>query len=155
MPQVVTCILSNTDEKILVLKRSDKVRTYKGLWGGVAGYVEEGETPFETALKEIHEETGLSKDDVRFIRRVNPLRFTDFYEGKKYDWEIFPFLFKYEKKDKIHIDWEHSEYRWISPSEIEKMEAVPHFRDVLSRVLICKHMDGEAVEVVRRDRKKN
>jgi 8-oxo-dGTP pyrophosphatase MutT (NUDIX family) len=48
-------------DKLLILKRSDKVGTYKGLWGGVAGYVEENEEPYETALKEIKEEVGIEK----------------------------------------------------------------------------------------------
>ena len=138
MPRVVTCLLVNIDGELLVLKRSDKVRTYKGLWGGIAGYIEEGEEAYETALKEMREETGLEEKDIEFIEKVNPVKFTDFYEGEKYDWEVFPFLFKYEKKDKIHIDWEHSEYRWISPSEIEKMDTVPHFRDIVFRVLVGK-----------------
>ena len=100
MPNVVTCLLENKD-KILILKRSSKVRTYKGLWGGVAGYIEEGETPLETAIKEIKEEVNLEKTDVELIRRIAPIKFMDFHEGKKYDWTIFPFLF-YVNKRGIH-----------------------------------------------------
>ena len=43
MPRVVTCLLVNNEGDLLILKRSNRVRTYKGLWGGVAGYVEEDE----------------------------------------------------------------------------------------------------------------
>lgn len=112
------------------------VRTYKGLWGGVAGYVEENEEPYETALKEIREETGLGKKDVKLIKQIESVNFTDFYEGVRYDWKIFPFLFKTENKSKIHIDWEHSEYRWITPTEIEKMDTVPHFRELVLKVFL-------------------
>ena len=94
MPRVVTCLLVNDDRKLLILKRSNMVRTYKGLWGGVAGYVEKNEEPYETALKEIREETGLGKKDVKLIKQVESVNFTDFYEGVRYDWKIFPFLFK-------------------------------------------------------------
>lgn len=133
MPKVVTCLLENKG-KILILKRSSKVRTYKGLWGGVAGYVEEGETPLETAIKEIKEEVDLEKDDVEFIRRIAPIKFTDFYEGKKYDWTIFPFLFYVVKKDKIKIDWEHSELRWIIPSDIVNYDTVPHLKEIVLKI---------------------
>jgi len=136
MPEVVTCLLISREGKLLILKRSDKVRTYKGLWGGVAGYVEENEDPYETAIKEIKEEVGIDRNDVHLIKKIDPIELTDFYEGLKYSWKIFPFLFKTEKKDKIDIDWEHSQHRWIAPSEIKKYDTVPHFREVVSRLLI-------------------
>ena len=136
MPNVVTCLLVNDDGDLLILKRSNMVRTYKGLWGGVAGYIEENEEPYETALKEIREEAGLEKEDVTLVKQLEIVKFTDFYEGVRYDWEVFPFLFKTGKKGKIHIDWEHSEYRWITPTEIEKVDTVPHFRDIVFRVLL-------------------
>ena len=134
MPNVVTVLLINDEEKILILKRSNKVRTYKGLWGGVAGYIEENEKPYETALKEIKEEVGLENEDVKFLKKFDPISFTDIYEKKRYDWKIFSFLFKIKEKRKIKIDWEHSEYRWIAPSEIKKFDTVPHFKDIVSKL---------------------
>ena len=134
MPNVVTVLLINDEEKILILKRSSKVRTYKGLWGGVAGYIEENEKPYETALKEIKEEVGLENEDVKFLKKFDPISFTDIYEKKRYDWKIFSFLFKIKEKRKIKIDWEHSDYRWIAPSEIKKFDTVPHFKDIVSKL---------------------
>jgi len=45
--------------KILILKRSRKVGSYRGRWGVVSGHIEEGETEEETSLKELKEEIGL------------------------------------------------------------------------------------------------
>jgi 8-oxo-dGTP pyrophosphatase MutT (NUDIX family) len=106
------------------------------MWGGIAGYIEENEEPYETALKEIKEEVGLENEDVQYINKLDPIKFTDLYKNEKYDWEIFVFLFKTRKKSKINIDWEHSEYRWISPSEIVKYDTVPHLKEVVSKLLI-------------------
>ena len=124
------------DGKLLILKRSKKVRTYKGLWGGVAGYIEENEDPYETAIKEIREEVGINEEDIILIKQLDPIEFTDFYNGEQYCWEIFPFLFKIEKNSKINIDWEHLEYLWISPSEIGKYDTVPRFKDIVSILLL-------------------
>jgi len=135
MPSVATSLLINNEGSLLILKRSDKVKTYKGLWGGVAGYVEENEKPYETAIKEIKEEVGLKKEDVTLIKKLDPILFTDIYENKKYDWKIFVFLFKIRKKSKIKIDWEHSEYLWIPPSEIVKYNTVPHLKDVVMKLI--------------------
>ncbi len=131
MQRVVTCLLINEKGKLLILKRSDKVRTYKGLWGGVAGYVEEGEDPFETAIKEIKEEIDIPEGDVHLIKKGSPIEFTDVYNEKSYDWKVYPFLFKIEKKSKVQIDWEHTEYCWISPFDIARFDMVPHLKEVV------------------------
>lgn len=130
MPRVVTCLLEHYG-KILILRRSEQVGTYRGLWGGVAGFVEENEDPLETAIKEIEEEIGIKKEDIKLIKRGNPVSFTDVYEGKKFDWTIFPFLFSIETIENIQINWEHSEHQWIVPSEIENFETVPRFKEIV------------------------
>ena len=59
---VVTAFLA-LDEQIMLLRRSDRVSTYKERWAGVSGTVEAGSTPIEQAIQEIEEETGLSSPD--------------------------------------------------------------------------------------------
>ena len=136
MPAVVTCLLTNDEGKMLILKRSNKVKTYKGMWGGVAGYVEKGEEPYETALKEIREEVGIKEDGVSLIKRLDPIEFTDIYRGEKYDWIIHPFIFLIKKKDKIQIDWEHTQYKWILPPEITRYDTVPHLKKIISKIQV-------------------
>jgi len=135
MSKVVTCVLTDGEKNILILKRSNNVKTYKGLWGGIAGYVEEDEEPIETVYKELHEEVGLDKGDVELLKTANPIEFTDVYKGESYDWKVYPFLFYTRKKSKVQIDWEHSKYRWVSLSELEKCDTVPRFKDVVSKLL--------------------
>jgi len=135
MPRVATCLLINEEGKLLILRRSDKVKTYKGLWGGITGYVEPGEEPYETALKEIQEEVGIEKEHVVLINQGNIVKFTDIYEGNQYEWTVYPFVFKIRKNEKIQIDWEHLEYRWITPSEITRYDTVPHLKQTVSESL--------------------
>lgn len=134
MPKVMTCLLINNKGRILILKRSDKVRTYKGQWGGIAGYVEENEEPYMTAIKEIREEVGIKEEDVTLVKKLDPVSFTDNYNEIKYDWEIYPFLFKIGKEEKIKIDWEHTDYRWILPSEIKNFNTVPLFKEIVTEL---------------------
>jgi 8-oxo-dGTP pyrophosphatase MutT (NUDIX family) len=135
MTDVATSVLMDDKGRILILKRSDKVRTYKGCWSGIAGYVEKDEEPLETAFKEISEEVGLSNDDVVLVKQVDPVEIADYHEGVHYTWKIFPFLFKTGKKSKVQIDWEHTEYRWINPSDIGEYDTVPHLEDVVLELL--------------------
>ena len=135
MPKVATCILTDKEGKILILKRSDKVKTYKRMWSGVAGYIEENEEPIDTAFKEILEERGIIKEENSLIKRGEPVCFTDIYEKERYDWMVFPFLFMIEKNKKVKIDWEHTEYKWILPSGLNNYDTVPHLKDVVSKLL--------------------
>ena len=135
MPDVVTCILENNDF-ILILKRSNKVSTYKGLWGGVAGFIEENEEDYVTAIKEIKEEVGLNKEDVVFIKKADFIKFSDCYQDVTYDWVVHPFLFKVKNRNSIKIDWEHTEFKWIDPKEIRNYSTVPHFNDVVEKFFL-------------------
>ena len=53
--KIVTSFLTD-DDKFLILKRSQKVKTMKGLWAGVSGIIEKNEDPLERAKIEIFEE---------------------------------------------------------------------------------------------------
>ena len=133
MPKVATCILTHKD-KILILKRSQQVKIYKGMWGGVAGYIEDDEQPLQTAYKELKEEANLDKDDVELLLEGKPHKFTDVYDGKTYDWDIYPFVFYIEKKEKIQIDWEHTELMWISPRDLVFHNTVPHLTNLVNEL---------------------
>jgi 8-oxo-dGTP pyrophosphatase MutT (NUDIX family) len=135
MLEVVTCLLENNG-KILILRRSEKVKTYKGLWSGISGYVEED--PLDTAFKEIKEEVGIEKEFVQLLKRADPLEFIDYYKGKKYHWKVYPFLFRLKKIENIHLDWENVDYRWILPREIKDYRTVPRLKEVFSLLV-----DGE------------
>lgn len=134
MPQVVTCLLEH-DGKILLLKRSDQVGTYRGLWAGIAGYVEELEAPYETAIKEIREEAGITVDALELVRKGDPIEFSDTYEGRRYNWVVYPFLFHVQSKELVRIDWEHEEYRWVHPSEVKKLDTIPGLDEVVKQLL--------------------
>jgi nicotinamide-nucleotide amidase len=128
--QVVTAFLRQGN-KILILRRSGKVGTYRGKWAGVSGYIEK--TAREQALSEIQEETGLSPEDVKLVREGSPLEVLD--AGLKIKWIIHPFLFEVKNPEKIKTDWEHQEARWISPADIDHYDTVPKLKEALNTVI--------------------
>jgi len=128
---IVTVFLEH-HKKILILKRSQKVKTMKTKWGGISGYIEQ-EEPVKRALKEIAEETGLKNKNVTLLRIGEPLEAVE--SGKpEITWIVHPFLFS-SNTDQIRIDWEHDEYKWINPKEIENYETVPRLEDALDSLL--------------------
>ena len=127
--QVVTCFLES-DGKILLLRRSERVGSYQGRWAGVSGYIEK--TPDEQALVEIAEETGLSGEDIKLVRRGEPLPIEDEKLGIR--WVVHSFLFQISDRSKVKIDWEHKETRWIDPKDIGDYQTVPMLKETLARV---------------------
>jgi 8-oxo-dGTP diphosphatase len=128
---VVTCFLRRGD-RVLVLRRSQRVLTHRGLWAGVSGYIEPGEEPLDTAYKELLEEVEARREQVELVRQAEPLVFEDVPTGTR--WAVHPFLFE-DLGVEVRTDWEHVEHRWIEPRELESLETVPRLRDTLDAAL--------------------
>lgn len=62
MKRYTVCFIQRGDQ-LLMLNRVKS--PYMGLWNGVGGKIEKGETPEEGAIREIYEETGLKIEKVR------------------------------------------------------------------------------------------
>jgi 8-oxo-dGTP pyrophosphatase MutT (NUDIX family) len=127
MRKVVTAFLRHGD-KILVLRRSDRVGSYQGCWAGISGYIEEDETPLEAAEREIREETRIM--DAKLVREGKPL----VVEDKGIEWVVHPFLFDSSTAE-VTLDWEHQGYRWIRAKELRKLRTVPGLKEALERCL--------------------
>lgn len=132
---VVTNFLLRRDaghDEILLVRRSQRVRTYRGAWAGISGYVEPGVTPIEQAYTELREETGLERDDVQLLRTGAPIAVEDVQAGLS--WVVHPFLFALDDPSRIHTDWEATEHRWIAPTDIASYETVPKLAEALAAV---------------------
>lgn len=128
---VVTCFLRRVT-LVLLLKRSLSVKTNKGKWAGVSGYVEVGETPLETAYKELEEEVAARPGLVRLVREAEPLTFLDTEHDTT--WVVHPFLFD-DLGVEVVLDWEHTEFRWIEPEELGSFDTVVSLRRTLEAAL--------------------
>ncbi len=135
--QVVTCFLS-ANNRILLLKRSNKVSSYKNMWGTVSGYMDRPAD--EQAWLEIREETGLTKKEARMVVKGQPLEIVDI--SIKTRWIVHPYLFKVSRLDAIKIDWEHTESKWIDPAVIGNFDIVPGLEEALISVMPERGLDG-------------
>ena len=61
---------TNDDLEFLLLKRSGKV-IYPGLWQMVNGKIKAGEKAYQTALREIKEETGIVPERLWVVPKVD------------------------------------------------------------------------------------
>ena len=130
---IVTSFIKD-DDKILILKRSDKVKSMKCLWAGVSGIIEKHDvTPLDRAKTEIFEETGIDETKIELLRSTEKIKI-EAAQYKNHEWNIFPFLFK-AKNPKIKLNWENSDYSWIKPNEIKNYETVPELEKILFSLL--------------------
>jgi predicted aconitase with swiveling domain/ADP-ribose pyrophosphatase YjhB (NUDIX family) len=133
---VVTSFLEN-DGKILLLKRSELVGTYQGIWAGVSGYLEKGDEAIERAVTEIEEEVGISNPVL--LKEGKPVSSRD----EKTLWVVHPFLFHVDSPE-VKLDWEHKEHKWISPSQIPEFKTVPRLTRAFDAVVQgLRRQDGE------------
>ena len=61
-PVSVLVLIHTVDLQVLLLERADK----KGFWQSVTGSLEDGETPYDAAIREVAEETGLDATQYGF-----------------------------------------------------------------------------------------
>ena len=130
--RIVTSFLDHND-KILVLKRSQQVRTMKGLLSGVSGIIENNETPIKRAKIEIFEEVGIKEQNIKLIKSGSEV-FVESPQYKNHQWVISPFLFQTEISD-IKLNWENSEIRWIHVNELKEFNTVPSLEKILLTLL--------------------
>jgi 8-oxo-dGTP pyrophosphatase MutT (NUDIX family) len=130
--RIVTSFIKDND-KFLILKRSNKVKTMKGLWAGISGIIENEEDPLNRAKIEIFEELGITEDKIKFLKAASKMTVhSPQYEN--HEWEIFPFLFE-SSNPTIKLNWENSEYKWVTVNEIRNYDTVPSIDKVLLSLL--------------------
>tara|TARA_B110000438_G_C15538800_1_gene531817 strand:- start:159 stop:563 length:405 start_codon:yes stop_codon:yes gene_type:complete len=130
--RIITAFIKNNN-KILILKRSNKVRTMKGLWSGVSGIIENNEKPVDRARIEIFEEIGMGKGEVNLVKKMEKMKISS-PQYKNHQWEVFSFLFETEKSG-VKLNWENSEFKWIKIDELKNYETVPSLNKILINLL--------------------
>ena len=130
--RIITAFIINNN-KILILKRSDKVRSMKGLWSGVSGIIENNEIPINRAKIEIFEEVGIKENKINLVKSIEKIKISS-PQYENHEWEVFPFLFE-TKETEIKLNWENSEHKWINVNELKNYETVPSLDKILFDLL--------------------
>ena len=130
--KIVTSFIRDNG-KLLILKRSNKVKSMKGLWAGISGIIEKNEVPLKRAKIEIFEEVGIIENKIRLVKAAEEMRVNS-PQYENHEWKIFPFLFE-TKNPTIKLNWENSEFKWISVDELGNYETVPSLEKVLFNLL--------------------
>ena len=104
--------------EFLLLKRSEN-EIYPGLWQMVSGSIHEDETAYQTALREIIEETKLIPKKMWVVPNIN-----SFYSSEKNCISILPvFAAQVKFNSKVILSEEHTESVWVTKEKAKKMLA--------------------------------
>jgi dATP pyrophosphohydrolase len=131
--------------EFLLLKRSVD-QLYPNIWQMVTGSIEQNEKAFQTALREIKEETGLMADKFWVVPNVN-----SFYSFQKDEMCLIPVFAAQVRNDAIvKLSDEHIEYRWVCKEEAQKLLAWPGQRksvEIINEYFINQNSFFQFVEI--------
>ena len=114
--------------QMLLARRAGKY--LNGIWSYIAGHVETGEAGWQTALRELHEETGLVPDSLwatSFCER--------FYALPSDSVELVPaFVARVTSTAEVHLNGEHSAFAWLSLEEAAERVPFGSQRELIAYV---------------------
>jgi len=108
-------VINNERTKIALIGRLD--RRGRLLWSLPKGHIEEGETPEQTAVREVAEETGISSKVVR------PLGTIDYWfvaDNRRIHKTVHHFLLQATDGELSDADVEVTEVAWVALDELDE-----------------------------------
>lgn len=121
----VAIVIINQNGQILSLLRSESDNWKPLHWGLPGGHIDEGETPFEAALRETKEECNLE---------VNPIYADSIITDENYRIYLY---YAVQYSGDIQLSFEHSEYKWYTVDELLQVQN----RTPLLYTNVCKAID--------------
>ena len=135
-PDLVACWLFRLDPRgrpeILLIHRAPG-RLYAGLWQCVTGKLEPGERVVDGALREVAEETGLTRQDLEAVFETDLVNW--FHEGSADAiWCEAVFAARVRDGSEIRLSHEHDDQRWLSTDAARELVVWPAYERAIEQV---------------------
>ncbi len=119
----------NTIIEFLLLKRAENEK-YPNVWQPITGTIDEGEKAYETAIREIKEETGISFDNIFVVPTLS-----GYYSYEKDIISMIPvFSVQVTEEQIVKLSTEHSEYKWVCLDDAIRLVAWENQRKSMSLI---------------------
>jgi dihydroneopterin triphosphate diphosphatase len=129
---VEVCIFRRiaVEPQYLLLQRADDEELYPGIWQIVTGSTLKNENAVQTALRELHEETGMK------IKQFWAVPFIDSYYDQRKDVVQMVPVFAAEADDPydVHLSREHQHFEWLNIAMARERVVWPGHRQALDTV---------------------
>jgi 8-oxo-dGTP pyrophosphatase MutT (NUDIX family) len=117
----VACAVTLRDDELLLLQRSESETFLSERWTLPAGKLQPGESPEVAALRELHEEAGLSGE---LVRATGESSFQSIYLDRLTEWTQFNFLVRVHGSQEVVLDTSHRDHQWFPIAELARLAEV-------------------------------
>jgi len=114
------------DNALFLLLASNK----RGVWCLPKGLIEEGEDEVTTAMREVREETGVSR--VKLHGKLGAIKYQFGFRAKTYDKTVHFFLFETDQAD-AKVGTEHDAMEWMLYEKALHTLSYPNEKEMLSK----------------------
>ena len=105
----------------------------RGIWCLPKGLIEENEDEVTTAMREVREETGVSR--VKLRGKVGQIKYQFGFRAKTFDKTVHFFLFETDQAD-AKVGTEHDAMEWMPYEKALQTLSYPNEKDMLSKAWI-------------------
>lgn len=118
--------------KMLLVKRSQKVSDFKDLWHVVAGHLDECVSIRQKMIEELAEEVNIQEDAIKSMHYLKPFEYKT--NGSSKLWVVIPVVVTLKKEPLIQLDWENTDYAWITEKDLGNFKLVPGNQKLLTEI---------------------
>lgn len=115
---VAAAVIQDDEGRFLIVQRGPTAPNFPNHWGVITGMVEPGESPEQTALREIREELGA---DGQIVRAGAPFP----VDIGTMIVRVWPFLCTLSSPGTIQLNAENQRYAWVPLVEIFNRDTIP------------------------------
>ena len=125
--RLAAAVVMDDQERVLLVRRSEKERFLPRVWGVPCGKLEPGESPEDGALRELKEETGLLGE---VVRKVGESSFVSVYRGHEIkNWQE-NFLVR-PLSESVTLPESDQDARWLRWSQLTSVEIDAYNLDIV------------------------
>ncbi len=122
-----TLVFITRGDRILLLRGSSQKRIWANKYNGIGGHIERDEDIYSAALREVHEETGLTVENLRLAGLIN-------VDGDQ-PTGIMLFVFTAQSRAGDPISTEEGTPEWIERGQLTQIDLVEDLPVILPRAL--------------------
>jgi len=131
---VAVALIKNDQGQVLLARRNEPdLEGAHDKWELVGGKVEFDETPEQTAVREVKEETGLDVEIISMVPKIRINYWTRKGDGITYKVLLLPFMCKIVGGELHTGDFDHkiSELKFVEPGELGNYDMLPLDKEII------------------------